>query len=448
MNGSWSHPITSNFAKYWRYHLVVALVFSFLLVIFLCFSGPFITLHDHQMELRMIKPARRTEEVTYAVRDVVLLADQAAKRGKEMLYLNIGDPNVFDFHTPDHIVEAVHQAMRANRNGYSPSSGIKEALTAIEKETAAKGIRNIRDIFITTGVSEGIDLCLTALVNDGENILIPTPGYPLYTAIIKKLGVVENPYYLDEKNGWQPDPDEIASRINDRTRAIVLINPNNPTGSVCSRPILERIISIARQHDLIIFADEIYDKLVLDGLKHVSIASLDPDAPVITFNGLSKSYIVPGFRIGWGVVSGKADMVSDYVEAVNKLLRARLCANHPMQYAIKPALEGEQTHLKSVLDRLTRRRDITARMLNSVPEISCTPPTGAFYAFPSLHIKATDDDFVKALIAETGVVVVPGSGFGQVPGTRHFRVVFLPEEDKLTRAYERIIDFVQTFNRR
>lgn len=396
----------------------------------------------------MIKPARRTEEVTYAVRDVVLLADQAAKRGKEMLYLNIGDPNVFDFHTPDHIVEAVHQAMRANRNGYSPSSGIKEALTAIEKETATKGIRNIRDIFITTGVSEGIDLCLTALVNDGENILIPTPGYPLYTAIIKKLGVVENPYYLDEKNGWQPDPDEIASKINDKTRAIVLINPNNPTGSVCSRQILEKIISVARQKDLIIFADEIYDKLVLDRLKHVSIASLDPDAPIITFNGLSKSYIVPGFRIGWGVVSGKADMLNDFVEAVNKLLRARLCANHPMQYAIKPALEGAQTHLTSVLERLTRRRDITVRMLNSVPEISCTPPTGAFYAFPSLHIKATDDDFVKALIAETGVVVVPGSGFGQVPGTRHFRVVFLPEEDKLTRAYERIIDFVQTFNRR
>lgn len=396
----------------------------------------------------MIRPAHRTDEVTYAVRDVVLLADQAAKQGKEMLYLNIGDPNVFDFRTPEHIVDAVSQAMRANRNGYSPSSGIKEALAAIEKETARKGIRNVRDIFITTGVSEGIDLCLTALANEGENVLIPTPGYPLYTAILKKLGVIENPYYLDEKNGWQPDPDEIAAKINDKTRAIVLINPNNPTGSVCSRDVLQRILTVARQHDIMIFADEIYDKLVLDGLQHVSIAQLDPDAPVITFNGLSKSYIVPGFRIGWGVVSGRSDALHPYVEAVNKLLRARLCANHPMQYAIKPALEGDQAHLTGVVQRLTRRRDLTVRMLNSVPEISCTPPTGAFYAFPSLHIKKSDDEFVRALIAETGVVVVAGSGFGQVKGTKHFRVVFLPEEDKLQKAYERIIEFVKDYNRR
>ena len=397
--------------------------------------------------VRMIDPAVRTNEITYAVRDVVLLADKAARRGLEMLYLNIGDPNVFDFHTPPHIIEAVHKAMLANKNGYSASSGIKEAVAAVEKEAERKGIRNIRDIFITTGVSEAIDLCLTALANEGDNVLTPSPGYPLYQAILKKLNVIENSYYLEEANGWQPNVEEMASKINSRTRAIILINPNNPTGSVCSKEVLLQIIELAGQHNLVLFADEIYDKLLLDGSEHVALASLNSEVPIITLNGLSKSFLVPGFRIGWGIISGEAARIHTYVEAINKLLRARLCANHPMQYAIKPALEGDQSHLKDVKARLTRRRDITFQMLNSTPEISLTKPEGAFYAFPSLHIKRSDDDFVRALIEETGVVVVPGSGFGQVSGTKHFRVVFLPDENQLKKAYEKILDFAIKFNK-
>ncbi len=255
-----------------------------------------------------------------------------------MLYLNIGDPNLFDFATPDHVVEATAKAMRDNRNGYAPSTGIPAAVAAIARDAERNHIKNIQDIFVTTGASEAIDVCLSALVNAGENVLTPTPGYPLYTALLAKLEAQEVPYYLDEANGWQPDLDDIASKINSKTRAIVLINPNNPTGSVCDQETLEGILELARKHNIVIFADEIYDKLILDGGKHISIASLDPSHPIVTFNGMSKAYVAPGFRIGWGIVSGDKPRVGDYVEAINKLLRARLSANHPEQYAIAPAL--------------------------------------------------------------------------------------------------------------
>jgi alanine-synthesizing transaminase len=392
-----------------------------------------------------IKAASRTEEITYAVRDIVVLADEVAKSGKEMLFLNIGDPNKFDFKTPDHIVEATYEAMKANRTGYSPSSGIPEAIESIEKEAERLGIRNIHDVFITTGGSEAIDVCLTALVENGENVLTPTPGYPLYTAILSKLGARENPYYLDESNGWQPDIKDIAGKINEKTRAIVLINPNNPTGSVSSRETLTAIIDLALEHNLVVFSDEIYDKLILDDDEHVSIASLNPDVPAVTFNGLSKSYLVPGFRMGWGIVSGEIKELKGYIEAINKLLRARLCANHPEQYAIKPALEGNQEHLVDMKIRLKRRRDITAEALNAIPGISCVKPKGAFYAFPRLMIEESDDHFVQELIKATGVVVVPGTGFGQIPGTHHFRVVFLPPEDVLVKSFTMIGQFFETY---
>jgi alanine-synthesizing transaminase len=392
---------------------------------------------------RQIKPAARTEKITYAVRDIVVLANEVAKGGKEMLYLNIGDPNQFDFQTPEHIVEATYRAMRANMNGYSPSSGIKEALEAIEEQASVKGIENILDIFITTGVSEAIDICFTALVNEGENILTPIPSYPLYPAILNKLRARLNSYYLDESNAWQPNLEDIASKIDDGTRGILLINPNNPTGSVCTEKTLRGILQLAREHNLVIFADEIYDKLLLDGDGHVSIASLDRDASVVTFNGLSKAYLVPGFRIGWAVVSGRKAVMGEYIEGINKLLRARLCANHPEQHAIKPALQGDQRHLEQMKAKLGRRRDLTTEMLNAFDGISCVRPKGAFYAFPRLHIEESDDFFVHQLIRETGVVVVPGSGFGQVPGSKHFRVVFLPPEEVLKEAYEKIARFFQ-----
>lgn len=396
--------------------------------------------------MKSIKPAIRTERVTYAVRDVVVLAKQVAATGKEMLYLNIGDPNLFDFATPEHVIEATAKAMRENRNGYAPSSGIAAALSAIGRDAERNNISNIQDIFVTTGASEAIDICLSALVNAGENVLTPTPGYPLYTALLAKLEAQEVPYYLDEDNGWQPDLDDISSKINNKTRAIVLINPNNPTGSVCDRKTLEGILELARKHSLVVFADEIYDKLILDGGRHVSIASLDKSHPIVTFNGLSKAYVAPGFRIGWGIISGDRSRVSDYVEAVNKLLRARLSANHPEQFAIAPALDGDQSHLEILKQKLSRRRDISVDMLNSIPGVSCVAPTGAFYAFPRLQIEQEDELFVQELIKATGVVTVHGSGFGQRPGTKHFRIVFLPPEDTLRKAYGLIGQFISQFS--
>lgn len=390
---------------------------------------------------RKIIPAVRTENITYAVRDIVVLANQVAKTGKEMLYLNIGDPNLYDFAPPKHLVDATYQAMLKNLNGYAPSSGINEAVKAIEREAERKGITNVHDIFVTTGASEAIDICLTALVNDGENVLTPTPGYPLYTAIASKLQMMENPYYLDEANGWLPDIEDIKSKINDKTKAIVLINPNNPTGSLYTKENLQQIVDLALEHNLVIFADEIYDKLLFDGKKHISIASLNKDVSCITFGGLSKNYMVPGFRIGWGIVSGRKEVLSDFIEAVNKILRARLSANHPEQYGIKPSLEGNQDHLIEAIKKLTRRRDLTVEMLNAISGISCVKPEGAFYAFPKLEMKQPDAHFVGELIRETGVVIVPGSGFGQVPGTKHFRVVFLPNEQILTKAYKAIGEF-------
>jgi len=392
-----------------------------------------------------IKPAVRTDNITYAIRDILLVADEVAKTGKEMLYLNIGDPNIYDFEPPRHLVEASYRAMLMNKNGYAPSSGIKEAVQAIRDEGAKKGIKNIRDVFVTHGASEAIDICLTALVNDGENVLTPTPGYPLYTAISAKLSAYENPYYLDESNGWQPDIDDIKKKINSKTKAIVLINPNNPTGSLYKKEILEEIIKLAEENNLVIFADEIYDKLLFDGQKHISIASLNSEVPMITFGGLSKNYMVPGFRIGWGIVSGNEAKLKDYLGAINRILRSRLSANHPEQYGIKIALEGDQSHLVEAMKKLQVRRDITYEMLNQVEGISCVKPEGAFYAFPKIETDKTDFEFVTGLIKETGVVVVHGSGFGQVPGTRHFRVVFLPEDDILRRAYKKIGDFYGKF---
>ncbi len=393
-----------------------------------------------------IIPAERTREIRYAVRDIVVLANKVAAKGeKEMLYLNIGDPNKFDFSTPDHLVKRMSEALAANLNGYAPSSGIAESVEAVRGEAGRKGIKNIQDIFITTGASEAIELCLSALVNRGENVLTPSPGYPLYTAIIAKLEAEENPYYLDEANGWQPDIEDIKSKINDKTRAIVLINPNNPTGSNCTRETLLELIKIAKERNLVIFSDEIYDKLLFDGEKQIATASLDEHAPIITFGGLSKNYLGPGLRIGWGIISGDSDILDEYIEAINKLLRARLCANHPLQYAIKPALEGSQAHIGEVMEKLTRRRDMTVEMLNAIDGISCVSPQGAFYAFPRLEIAEDDNSFIGKMIEATGVVVVPGSGFGQVPGTRHFRVVFLPPEDVLEKAYNAIGDFMKKY---
>ena len=388
----------------------------------------------------VVKPSQRSAEIHYAIRNIHLA--QAA--GKKLLFLNIGDPLQFDFSTPSHIVEATYQAMLAGKTGYAPSSGVEEATQAIRDEAGRQGIQNVQDVFLASGVSEAIEIALASLINPGENLLIPSPGYPLYQAVLTKFGAEAVPYYLDESNGWQPDPDEIARRINSRTRGIVVINPNNPTGAVYSREVLSAILDLAARHGLVAFSDEIYNKLVLDPVSHVSLASLAPELPVITFNGLSKAYLVPGFRIGWGILSGEGSSVADYQKAIGKMLRLRLCANHPEQFAIRPALEADQSHISEMIAKLRRRRDLIDSLLNSIPGISCVRPQAAFYAFPRLEISGSDQEFISSLIRETGVVVVPGSGFGQQPGTKHFRLVFLPPEETLGQALQHIGDFLRS----
>ncbi len=387
---------------------------------------------------RVVRAATRTRKIKYAVRDVLLLAEEAKKSGMEMLYLNIGDPNLFDFATPRHIIEATYEAMKANKCGYAPSSGIPEAVEAIQAEAARKGIKSIQHTSVNSGGSEAIELALTALVNRGENVLTPSPGYPLYTAVLAKLEAVNRPYYLDEDNDWQPDLADIEAKIDDKTRAIVLINPNNPTGSLCSEETLKGLLELAIEKNIVVFSDEIYDKLTFEGRQHTSTAALSQEAKIVTFNGLSKAYIAPGFRIGWGIVSGPADELKEYVEGIQKMERARLSANHPEQYAIRPALQDSQAHIPEMMGKLLRRRDIMYERLNAIEGISCVKPGGAFYSFPRIDLGVSDTDFCKRLIAETGVVVVPGSGFGQRPGTEHFRVVFLPQEEVLERAFEQI----------
>src|SRR5580692_582493 len=382
---------------------------------------------------REITPAARLDNVRYAIRDLACIADEVAKKGHKILPLNIGDPINFDFQTPPHLIEAVYKAMKDGKNGYAPSPGIKEALDAIRGEAKRKEITSVQDVFVTSGVSETVDICLTALLNPGDNLLTPSPDYPLYSAVLAKLGIELNTYALNEDDGWQPDLIDVHKKITSRTRGIVLINPNNPTGAVCSRRMLEAIAELARRNNLVIFADEIYDKLILDDDQHISLAAIAPDVPVVTFGGLSKNYLAPGWRIGWGIVSGDAAAVKPYSEGIQKLLRARLCANHPEQYGIKPALEGPQDHLPIVCQKLRSRRDLTVKTCNSIPRMSCVSPRGAFYAYPRIDIPDGDDIFVKDLILQKHVMVVHGSGFGQKPGTKHFRIVLLPDEKTLAK---------------
>ncbi len=387
--------------------------------------------------LKKVRPSHRTENISYAIRDIVEVAKRRKQAGGDLLYLNIGDPVLFDFRTPRHLIEAAYRAMLDEHTGYSASEGIPEAVEAIRNNAINKGMVP-HEVLITTGASEAIDFALSALVNKGENVLVPSPGYPLYNALLSRLIGEARPYSLDENNSWEPDIDHIASQIDEKTRAIVIINPNNPTGAVYRESTLRKILELARCHNLVILSDEIYEKLILNGQPHISIASLDPELPMVTFNGLSKCYLAPGFRVGWAIVTGAPELVEDYTEAMRKLARARLCASHPKQFAISKALNGNQDHVAETIDKLRRRRDLTVDRLNAIKGISCQRPDGAFYAFPRLDVDVDDEEFVKDLIRETGVVVVHGSGFGSLPRSPHFRLVFLPPEDILNEAYDRI----------
>jgi alanine-synthesizing transaminase len=393
--------------------------------------------------LHPIAAATRMANVRYAIRDLAVVAEEVAAQGSKILYCNIGDPAKYDFPVPEHLIEAAIKAMRDGYNGYGESLGIKPSVEAIRNEAERDGFKNIQGIFVGYGSGECIDSCLTALLNPGDNILTPSPEYPLYGAVIAKLSCEMNAYDLDESNGWQPDVADIERRINPRTRAILLINPNNPTGAVYSLETLEKIADIARRHNLLLFADEIYNKLIFDpSAKHISIATLAPDVPCITFNGLSKAYLVPGWRIGWGVATGPAEVLKPFLESMYKLLRARLSAPHPYQYTIKPALEGPQDHLKWVNEKLASRTKLTVDWAAKQKRVQLVAPKGAFYAYASLDIPEDDLTFVKELLKQKHVLLVHGSGFGEKPGTKHARIVTLPQEDVLTNAYAKISEFL------
>ncbi len=404
-----------------------------------------------------IKPAERTQQVTYAIRDIVVKAKQLEAKGRTLLYLNIGDPPVYDFETPKKLRQVVADKILASDVGgdtnvstYCDSMGITAARTAVAKDAMErKKIPHITpdDVVISSGASEAITLAIAALIDPGDNIMTPSPGYPLYSGQIPAYHGQLNPYYLNEEKGWQIDFEELDKRVNERTKAIVVINPNNPTGANYNEESIRNILKFARKHNLVVFADEIYDKLLFDGQIHISIASLAKEVPVITFGGLSKNYIMPGWRVGWAIFHDPQKEMEDYREAINKLLRARLCAPHPQQYMIAPALQGKDEHLQNVMERLNVRRNITYQRLNNIPGISCVKPGGAFYAFPRIQLPENVDDeaYVIKLLEETGVLVVFGKGFGEKPGTHHFRIVFLPDETILEEAYTLIEEFTAKF---
>jgi alanine-synthesizing transaminase len=390
-----------------------------------------------------IRTAQRIDGVTYAVRDVVLLARQALAAGKTLISLNIGDPCQFDFRTPEHVVEAIVRALRDNHTSYTASEGLPEAREAIRRDAEErKGIRAVQEVLIGHGASEPIELLLGALLERGEGVLVPSPGYPLYSAVLAKLDARPVHYRLDESRGWQPDPEQIERVIDAGTRAIVLINPNNPTGSVADRETLEAVLEIAARHRLLVLSDEIYDRMLIDDeTSFVSTAALRDDVPIATFGGLSKVWLGPGLRIGWTILSGPQPALEPLIDAMGRLVRARLCASHPVQHAIKPALEGPNPHIAQVNAVLRRRRDLTVARLNAIPGWSCVPPRGAFYAFPRFALGSlTDVELVRDMILDHGIVMVHGSGFGQ-EDFNHVRIVFLPQEELLEAAYDRIAEY-------
>ncbi len=393
----------------------------------------------------MISPAPHIANVKYAIRNIAAEGARLEATGRRILFLNIGDPLKYDFPTPPHLVAAVEKAMHDGLNGYGPSAGMKKAREAIANDANARGLKTVKpeNVFITSGASEAIDLTMTALLEPGDEVLLPSPGYPLYNAIAARLGAKAISYYPDESKGWAIDPDELESHITTRTKALVICNPNNPTGALMSAETLKRVVDVARRHQLALLSDEIYDKLLYDGT-HTPTGTLADDVPIITFNGLSKAYLACGWRVGWLTFSNP-HLSLDVQAAVTRLADARLCGPTPFQYAIEPALTGPQDHIPAMMAKMRSRRDVMMKGLRSVPGLSVVEPQGAFYAMPRIQIPGVLDDekFVLEVLHETGVLFVHGSGFGEKPGTLHFRVVFLPPEPILTEAFASLASFVK-----
>jgi alanine-synthesizing transaminase len=393
-----------------------------------------------------IRTAQRVDRFTYAIRNIVAEAKKVEAAGKKVRYLNIGDPNQFGFVTPPHLIEAVIKAMRDGHNGYVPSPGIVEAREAAAADFQARGVNVSADrVLITSGTSEGIELALTGIVDEGEEVLVPSPTYPLYTAVLAKIGAKPTYYRTDHTNDWQPDLDHLRSQINSKTRALVVIDPNNPTGAVYPDSTRKALIEIAEQHGLVILADEVYGDLSYDG-PVPAMAALDNDAPIISYSSLSKAYLAPGWRAGWMAV-GSSPRLDPALAAIKKLADGRLCSPGPMQYAVTAALTGDRSHQVSFRKALRDRAELTTKRMNAIPGMSCVMPKSAFYAMPKIELPPgkKDTDFVLGLLRSKGVLTVYGSGFGTALEDGFFRIVFLASLQELDAIYTDVADFTAEF---
>ena len=402
--------------------------------------------------MRTFTKSHKLDNVLYDVRGPV--ADQAVRMeaaGTHILKLNIGNPAPFGFRTPDEVVYDMSQQL-PDTEGYSPSKGLFSARKAIMQYAQLKNIPNVSidDIYTGNGVSELINLSLSALLDNGDEVLVPSPDYPLWTACVNLAGGTAVHYVCDEDSEWYPDIDDMRSKITDKTKAIVIINPNNPTGALYPKEVLQQIVDLAREHQLMIFSDEIYDRLVMDGLEHISIASLAPDLFCVTFSGLSKSHMIAGWRVGWMVLSGNKRLAKDYIEGLNMLANMRMCSNVPAQSVVQTALGGHQS-VKDYLvpgGRIYDQRELVYNMLNDIPGITAVKPKAAFYIFPKIDVKKfnihSDEQFALDLLHDKHILISHGGAFNwQEPD--HFRVVYLPRISMLKETIGEIGDFFSTY---
>ena len=407
------------------------------------------------MKVREFKKSSKLNNVLYDVRGPVV--DEAAKMeemGSHVLKLNIGNPAPFGFRTPDEVIYDMSRQL-SDCEGYSASAGLFSARKAIMQYAQLKHLPNVTmsDIYTGNGVSELINLTMSALLDTGDEILIPSPDYPLWTACATLAGGKPVHYICDEQSDWYPDIEDMRKKINDRTKAIVIINPNNPTGALYPKEVLQQIVDLAREHQLIIFSDEIYDRLVMDGKEHVSIASLAPDLFCVTFSGLSKSHMIAGFRIGWMILSGAKDKAKGYIEGIKMLSSMRLCSNVPAQSIVQTALGGYQSVNEYIQPggRVYEQRDFIYKALNDIPGITAVKPKAAFYIFPKIDTEKfnihNDEQFALDFLHEKQVLLVPGKGFNwNCPD--HFRVVYLPNVRQLEKAMDKLKDFLSTYKQR
>jgi len=405
--------------------------------------------------LKPVQKSAKLANVCYDIRGPIMdRARQMEEDGHKIIKLNIGNLAVFGFDAPEEIQQDMIRNL-PNSAGYSDSKGIFAARKAVMHETQKQGIKGVTldDIYLGNGASELIVMATNALLDNGDELLLPAPDYPLWTAAASLSGGTPVHYMCEESNGWMPDLADIRARITPRTKGIVVINPNNPTGALYSRELLQGIVDIAREHGLVIFADEVYDKVLYDGVQHTPIASLSEDVLTLTFNSLSKSYRSCGYRAGWMVVSGDKKPAQDYIEGLNMLSNMRLCANVPGQWAVQTALGGYQSIRELVGEggRLRKQRDLAHQLITAIPGVSCVKPQAALYMFPRLdpRIYPIQDDqkFFLDLLEETKVMLVQGTGFNW-PSPDHFRIVFLPHEDDLREAIQRVARFLEGARKR